>query len=168
MYATANRVFIHVVHGLPANTQRNKHVIITSKRRFDVIITCLLRCVFAGLCVHKTFPNHRWFSSQGPEIVIKYVFVEFWVQAFKLKEMNQLLKAWQRKRVSKLGYHYMVHIMFGTKPLSEHKLAYLLTNFREILTKIQTFSYQEMHLKVSTAKWCLFCFGLSVFRVSTD
>ena len=34
---------------LLANTQRNKQVIITSKRRFDVIITCLLRFVFAGL-----------------------------------------------------------------------------------------------------------------------
>ena len=32
----------------PANTKRNKHVIITSKRHFDVIITCLLRCVCAG------------------------------------------------------------------------------------------------------------------------
>ena len=31
-----------------ANTQRNKHVIITPKRRFGVIITCLLRFVFAG------------------------------------------------------------------------------------------------------------------------
>ena len=30
------------------NTQRNKDVNITSKRRFDVIITSLLRCVFAG------------------------------------------------------------------------------------------------------------------------
>ena len=30
-------------------TRRNKHLIITSKRRFDVIITCLLRCVFARL-----------------------------------------------------------------------------------------------------------------------
>ena len=31
----------------PANTQRNKYVIITSKRRFHVIIMCLLlRCVF--------------------------------------------------------------------------------------------------------------------------
>ena len=30
-----------------ANTQRNKHVIITSKRCFDVLISCLLR-VFAG------------------------------------------------------------------------------------------------------------------------
>ena len=33
----------------PANTKRNKHVIITSKQYFDVIIACLLRCVFAGL-----------------------------------------------------------------------------------------------------------------------
>ena len=31
----------------PGNTQRNKHVIITSKHRFDAIITCLLRCLFA-------------------------------------------------------------------------------------------------------------------------
>ena len=43
----------------PAKTQRNKYVIITSKRRFDVIITCLLRCVFAGL-VHR-----RWFVCIG-------------------------------------------------------------------------------------------------------
>ena len=32
----------------PANIQRNKHVMITSKRRFDVMITCSLRCAFAG------------------------------------------------------------------------------------------------------------------------
>ena len=32
----------------PPHTQRNKHVIITSKRRFDVIIMCLLRFVYAG------------------------------------------------------------------------------------------------------------------------
>ena len=31
----------------PANTQRNKYVIMTSKRSFDVIITCLLRCVLS-------------------------------------------------------------------------------------------------------------------------
>ena len=39
----AKSVFIN-----PANTKRNKHIIITSKQRFDVIITCLLRFVFAG------------------------------------------------------------------------------------------------------------------------
>ena len=33
----------------PANTQRDKRVIITSKRRSDVIITYLLRCVFLGV-----------------------------------------------------------------------------------------------------------------------
>ena len=33
-------------NGIAANTQRNKYVIITSKRRFDVIITCLLRFLF--------------------------------------------------------------------------------------------------------------------------
>ena len=30
--------------------RRNEHVIITSKRRFDVIIMCLLRFVFARMC----------------------------------------------------------------------------------------------------------------------
>ena len=35
-----------------ANTQRNKHIIIKSKRRFDVIITCLLHCVLQG-CTMK-------------------------------------------------------------------------------------------------------------------
>ena len=32
----------------PASTKRNEHVIITSKQRFDVIITFSLRCMFAG------------------------------------------------------------------------------------------------------------------------
>ena len=30
----------------PTNTQRNKHVINTSKLRFDIIITCLLRVYY--------------------------------------------------------------------------------------------------------------------------
>ena len=36
----------------PANTQRNKNEIITSKGRFDIIITRLLRCVFTGNLQH--------------------------------------------------------------------------------------------------------------------
>ena len=32
----------------PAKVKRNKHVIITSKLRLNVMITCLLRCVFVG------------------------------------------------------------------------------------------------------------------------
>ena len=35
-------------HKYPAKTQHNKHVIITPKGRFDLIITCLLHCRFAG------------------------------------------------------------------------------------------------------------------------
>ena len=42
---------------IPANTKRKKHVIITSKRGFDVIITCLLRCEFVGMTVISKYPN---------------------------------------------------------------------------------------------------------------
>ena len=36
------------------------------------------------------------------------------------------------------------------------------TNFREILSKIHTFSFKKMHLKTSSAKWRPFCLGLNV------
>ena len=36
----------------PANTQHNQQLIITSKHSFDVIIACLLRCVFAEEAFH--------------------------------------------------------------------------------------------------------------------
>ena len=39
----------------PANTRRDKHVIITWKRHFGVIITCLLRFVYAG-CIPYISP----------------------------------------------------------------------------------------------------------------
>ena len=35
------------------------------------------------------------------------------------------------------------------------------TNFSEILIGIQTFSFKKLHLKTSSAKWRLFCFGLN-------
>ena len=46
----------------------------------------------------------------------------------------------------------------GAKPLSEPILEYcqigpLGTNFSEILTEIQNFSFMKMHLKMSSAKW---------------
>ena len=40
----------------------------------------------------------------------------------------------------------------------------LVTNFSEILIRIQTFSFKKMHLKMSSAKWCSFCLGLNVFN----
>ena len=36
------------------------------------------------------------------------------------------------------------------------------TNFREILIEIDTFSFKEMHLKMSSGKWRPFCLGLNV------
>ena len=39
------------------------------------------------------------------------------------------------------------------------------TNFNEILIGIQTFSFKEMHLKMSSAKWRPFCFGLNVLSL---
>ena len=36
------------------------------------------------------------------------------------------------------------------------------TNFTEILSKIHTFSFKKMHLKISSAKWRQFCLGLNV------
>ena len=38
------------------------------------------------------------------------------------------------------------------------------TNSNEILIAIQTFSFKKMHLKISSAKWRPFCFGLDVLK----
>ena len=35
------------------------------------------------------------------------------------------------------------------------------TNFSEILIGIQTFSFKKLHMKMSSAKWRLFCLGLN-------
>ena len=41
------------------------------------------------------------------------------------------------------------------------------TNFSEILTKIHTFSFKKMHLKMSFGKWRPFCRGLKVLLDDT-
>ena len=38
------------------------------------------------------------------------------------------------------------------------------TNFSDILAEIITFSFKKMYLKVSSAKWRPFCFGLNVLN----
>ena len=38
------------------------------------------------------------------------------------------------------------------------------TNFSEICIGIQTFSLKKIHLKMSSAKWRLFCLGLNVLK----
>ena len=42
------------------------------------------------------------------------------------------------------------------------------TNFSEILVGIQTFSFNKMHLKMSSAKWRPFCLGLNVLTLTKD
>ena len=42
------------------------------------------------------------------------------------------------------------------------------TNFNDILIGIQTFSFKEMHLKMSSAKWRPFCLGLNVLSASCE
>ena len=59
--------------------------------------------------------------------------------------------------------------LVGAKPLSEPMLEYRLfvpqeqITFSQMLIEIQTFSFKEMHFKMSTAKWQPFCLGLNVF-----
>ena len=40
------------------------------------------------------------------------------------------------------------------------------TNFSEFLIVIHTFSFNEMHLKMPSAKWRLFCLGLNVLTTA--
>ena len=61
----------------------------------------------------------------------------------------------------------MASHLANTKPWSGRMLEYLLngslwTNFSEILFEIYIFSLKEMHLKMFSAKWRLFCLGLNV------
>ena len=61
---------------VPANTQRNKLVIITSKWSFDVIITSLLRRVFAGRCRTQTTTQEE--LGVEPPNAVPVWFMECW------------------------------------------------------------------------------------------
>ena len=50
-------LFHHTHCDNPTNTQRKKRVIITSKRRFEVLITRLLHCVFAENVLYCEFAS---------------------------------------------------------------------------------------------------------------
>ena len=38
-------------------------------------------------------------------------------------------------------------------------------NFSDILIEIKTFPFKKIHLKISSAKWRSFCFGLNVLTL---
>ena len=55
---------------VPANTKRNKYVNVTSKRCFDVIVTCLLRCAFPGRTLDQKL-NERLCNTRIQQIKIQ-------------------------------------------------------------------------------------------------
>ena len=63
LFSTEQLRYSTVQYIVSANTRRNKHVIITSKRCFDVIITCLLRFVFAGMILKMMKREQRWYMN---------------------------------------------------------------------------------------------------------
>ena len=62
----------------------------------------------------------------------------------------------------------MACCLVGAKPLTEPMLWYwtIGTNFSQILSEIHTFSFEKMHLKISSAKWWQFCLSLNVMMHS--
>ena len=42
------------------------------------------------------------------------------------------------------------------------------TNFSEILSKIHTFSFKKMYMKMSSGKWRPFCLGLNVLNMHVE
>ena len=64
-----------VIHNmLPGNKLRNEYVIITSKHRFDVIVTYLLRAMFVGLWVgfHCSPTNKNGYQMTWPVLNFNY------------------------------------------------------------------------------------------------
>ena len=64
--------------------------------------------------------------------------------------------AYMRQWIGSALVQIMVCRLFGTEPLSKPKLLSIGpsgTKFREILIKIQNFSFPKMHLKISSAIW---------------
>ena len=101
----------------PANTQRNKHVIITSKQRFDVIISCLLRCVFAGYIMQVRRSWNRINSTTGFVILIRR-HLDIWYEAldfFYLSKWNMhfvwhFAQAYSTRQPSKFGFIFQNEI----------------------------------------------------------
>ena len=82
---------------IPANTQRNKYVIITLKRRFDVINTRLLRFVFAGMGgVFREWWRHQMETFAGNSPVIGEVTAKKgqWRRALVFSLIYARIKAW--------------------------------------------------------------------------
>ena len=86
-----------------------------------------------------------------------------WAPRNKINSSSPIA-AYMRQWIGSALIQIMACRLFGAMPLSEPVLEYcqMGTNFSEIVIRIQTFSFKKTYMKISSAKWCLFCFGLNV------
>ena len=60
---------LFLVDCTPANTKRYKHAIITTQRRFDGLITCLLCFVFAGTAFYGGLKFIHAKKKEAPGVI---------------------------------------------------------------------------------------------------
>ena len=80
---------------------------------------------------------------------------------------------WQCYLLFSTHWGRATHISVSKLPIVDSDNGMLLigpmgTKFSEVLIKLCTFSFQKMHLKMSSGKWRSFCLGLNVSKVTTD
>ena len=102
---------VYLAH-FPADTKRNKHVIITSKRRFDVIITYLLRCVFAVLLAWGSWPAPEMSFITKHDLNIVYIL--FWyAKVVNMVEVALQITLTSKCVTSRHIYFYSAHESTG-------------------------------------------------------
>ena len=83
-HSFASQKLAQRLHSDPANIKRNKHVMNTSKRCFDVTIACLLRSVFVG-------EISLWYGHFSP----KYIQYRFYLICALNKRFNKPSWGWK-------------------------------------------------------------------------
>ena len=152
----------------PMDTGRNDNVIITSKRRFGVIIMTLLlghasvgylhfvacfsfhmscrdilshECTVKQLC--RTCYPWSWCQDNWGRVT------HIWVRKLTIIGSDNGLSPGRRQAIIWTNAGMLLIGPVGT-------------NFSEILIKIYAFSYKKMQLKMSSGNWRPFCLGLNV------
>ena len=100
---------------------------------------------------------------------------EIWIKVqIECKMASMLLTHWGRVTYICVGKLIIIGSDNGLSPVRRQAIIWtnagilligpLGTNFSEILSRIHSFSFKKMHLKMSSAKWRVFCLGLNVLR----
>ena len=115
----------------PANTQRNKYVIITSKPRFDVIITCLLCSVFAAWAVTNfdaPSSERQWPGRRFPIVCMKLccIFIDCHWSMDQLTDSYWALFRWILWLLLPSWVQAMARCLTGVKTSPESKITFML------------------------------------------